>query len=63
LSFVTQPTTLVLVGTVEFSCWLILVQLHVLCCLPSWSLDPVTQSGGAKLTNIMMVAIRNLRVE
>jgi hypothetical protein len=52
-----------LVWSVEFSCWLILVRPHVLSCRPSWSLTLVTQSGGRKLTYIMMVAICNLHVE
>jgi hypothetical protein len=63
LYFVTQLTTLTLVQTVEFSCWQILVKPHVLCCWLSWTLTVITQSGGRKLTSIMMVAICNLRVE
>jgi len=52
-----------LVWTVEFSCWLILVKCHVFCCLLSWSLTLVRQSGRIELTHIMMVAICNLHVE
>ena len=63
LYFVTQLTTLTLVETVEFSCWLILVKPRVLCCWLSWTLTLITQSGGRKRAYIMMVAIRNLRVE
>ena len=51
-----------LVWTVEFLCWLILVRPHILCCWLSWPLTIVTQSGGIELTYIMMVAIRNLLV-
>ena len=39
------------------------VEPHVLCCWLSWPLTLVTQSGGRKVTFIMMVAIRNLPVE
>ena len=52
-----------LVWSIEFSSWLILVRPHVLCCRPSWSLILVMQSGGRKLIYIMMVAICNLHVE
>jgi len=57
LYFVTQLTTSMLVWSIEFSSWLILVRPHVLCCRPSWSLILVMQSGGRKLIYIMMVAI------
>jgi len=57
LHFVTLLTTLVLVWMVEFSCWLISVKLCVLYCWLSWPLILVTQSGGRKLTYIMMVPI------
>lgn len=40
-----------------------LVSSHILCCWPSWSLNLVTQSGGRKLTYIMIVAICILGVE
>jgi len=50
---------MMLVQTVEFSCWLILVQ-HVLCCWLSWPNNLITQSGTGKLTYIIMVAIHNL---
>jgi hypothetical protein len=53
---------MMLVWTVEFSCWLILVQ-HVLCCWLSWPLNLITQSGRGKLNYITTVAIRNLCVE
>jgi len=62
LYFVTQLTTLTVVQTVEFSCWQILVKPRVLCWL-SWTLTVITQSGGRKLTYIMMVAKCTLRVE
>jgi len=52
-----------LVGMVEFWCWLILVRLHVLYCWLSWPVNLLTLSGGAKLTYIMMVVICNLHVE
>lgn len=45
------------------SCWLILVRHCVFCCQLSWPLNRVVQSGGRKLTYILMVAIRNLHVE
>jgi hypothetical protein len=61
LYFVNQLTTLMLVWTVEFSCLLILVRPCVLCFWLSWPL--VTQSGGRKLTYIMVVARRNLHIE
>jgi hypothetical protein len=49
-----------LVWTVEFSCSLIWVRPHVLCCWLSWPLTLVMQPGRRKLANIMAVAIRNL---
>ena len=52
-----------LVWSVEFSCWLILVRPHVLCCQLSWPLARVMQSAGRKLIYIMMVAIPNLELE
>jgi len=52
-----------LVWTVEFSCSLILVSPHVLCCWLSWPLTLVMRSDRRKLAYIMMVAIRNLHVE
>jgi len=45
------------------SCWLILVRHCVFCCWLSWPLNCVVQSGGRKLTYILMVAIHNLHVE
>lgn len=63
LYFITQWTAFMLVGMVEFWCWLILVRLHVLYCWLSWPLNLVTLSGGTKLTYIMMVVICNLHVE
>jgi len=56
-------TTLMLVWMAKFSCWLILVRLHVLCCWLSLPFTPVMQSGGKRLTYIMMVSICNLHVE
>ena len=53
---------MMLVWSVEFSCWLIWVQ-HVLCCRLFWPLNLITQSGRGKLNYIMMVAIHNLCVE
>jgi hypothetical protein len=61
--FLTQLTTFMLVGMVEFWCWLILVRLYVPYCWLSWPLNLVTLSGGTKLTYIMMVVICNLHVE
>jgi hypothetical protein len=52
-----------MVWTVEFSCWLIVVRYRVLCCCLSVPLALVTQSGGRKLNYIMVMAIRNLPVE
>jgi hypothetical protein len=46
-----------------FASWLILVRHRVLCCWLSWPLNRVVQSGGTKLTYILMVAICNLHVE
>jgi hypothetical protein len=63
LYFVNQLATLMLVWTVEFSCWLFLVRPCVLCFWLSWPLTLVTQSGGRKLTYIMVVARRNLHIE
>ena len=40
-----------------------LVMPRVLCCCLSWPLALVTQSSGRRLNYIVMVAIRNLRVE
>jgi len=54
---------LMLVWAGEFSCWLILVRPYVLCCWLFWPLSLVMQSGGRKLTYIMMVMIHNLHVE
>ena len=54
---------MLLVWTVEFSCWLILVKPCVLCCCLSWPLALVTQFSGRRLNYIIMLAIRNLRVE
>ena len=56
-------TTLMLVWTVEISCWLILVRPCVICCWLSWPLALVTPSDGRKLTCIIMVAICHLRVK
>ena len=52
-----------LVWMVGFSCWLILVRCHVLCCWLSWLHTLIRQLGGIELTHIMMVAICNLHVE
>jgi len=52
-----------LVWTVEFSCWLILVRPSVLCCWLSGPHNLVMQSGGRKLTYSMMVAICILHIE
>jgi len=52
-----------LVWMVDFSCWLILVSCHVLCCWLSWLLTLIRQSGGIELTHIMMIAICNLHLE
>jgi hypothetical protein len=52
-----------LVWTIEFTCWLILVKARVLFCWLFWPFTVVTQSRGYKLTSIMMVAIYNLFVE
>ena len=52
-----------LVWMIELSCWLILVRLCVLCCWLSWPLTLVMQSGGRKLTYIIMVVICNFYVE
>jgi hypothetical protein len=52
-----------LVWTVEFSCWLILFRPNVRFCWLSWPHTLVTQSGERNLPFIMLVAIRNLRVE
>ena len=52
-----------LVWTVAFSCWLILVRPCVLCFWLSWPLTLVPQSGGRKLTYIMVVARCNMRIE
>jgi len=41
LYFVIQLTTMMLVQTVELSCWLILVQ-HVLCCWLFWPLNLIS---------------------
>ena len=51
------------VWTVEFSCWLILLRPSVRCCWLFWPLTLVTQSGERNLPFIMLVALRNLRVE
>jgi len=61
LYFVTRLTTLMVVWTVEFSSWPILVKASVLSCWLSWPL--VTQPGGRELTCCMMVGIRNWRLE
>jgi hypothetical protein len=61
--FVTQLTTLTLVWTVEYLCWLILVRPCVLCCWLSLPLTLVSQSGGQRLTYVTMVAICNLHIE
>jgi hypothetical protein len=55
--------TSMLVWTVEFSCWPILLRPSVRCCWLSWPLTLVTQSGERNLPFIMLVAIRSLRVE
>jgi hypothetical protein len=39
------------------------VRPRVLCCWIFWPLTGVTQSGGRKLTCIVMVEIRNMHVE
>jgi hypothetical protein len=52
-----------LVWTVEFSCWLILVRPRILCYCLSWPLALVTQSSSRTLNYIVMVEIRNLRAE
>jgi hypothetical protein len=52
-----------LVWTVEFSCWLILVRPRVLWCCLSWPLALVMQSSGRTLNYIVMVEIRNLLSE
>jgi len=51
-----------LVWTVEFAGLLILVRPYVLHCWLSLLLILVLQLVGRKLTDIMMVAIRNLHV-
>ena len=60
--FYSQQTSM-LAWTVEFSCWLILLRPIVHCCSLSWPLTLVTQSGERNLPFVMLVAIRNLRVE
>jgi len=52
-----------LVWMVEFSCWLILVRPCVLCFWLFWPLTLVPQSGGRKLTYILVVARCNLHIE
>jgi len=52
-----------LVWTVELSCWLMLAGPCVLCCWLPWPRYLITQSGGRKLTYIVMVATCNLHVE
>jgi len=52
-----------LVWTVGCSCWLILVRPPVLCCWLSWPLNVVMQSGGRRLTYVMVVAVCNLCIE
>lgn len=61
--FLSHMTTLMLVWTVEVSCWLILVRPRVICCCLSWPLGLVVQSSGRKLNYIMMVALHNFHVE
>jgi len=56
-------TTLMLVWTVQFSYWLILVKPCALCCWLTWPLTLVMQSDGKKMSYIMTVAIHNLHVE
>jgi hypothetical protein len=46
-----------------FSCRLILVRARVLFCWLFWPLTIVTQSGGCKLTSVVLVEICNLLVE
>jgi len=55
--------TLMLVWTVEFSCSLIWVRPHVLCCWLSWPFTLVMQSGRRKLAYIMIVAMCILHVK
>ena len=62
LHFVIQLTTLMLVWTVEFSCWLIFVSRRALCCWLSWQLTMETV-WWKTADYIVMVAMRNLRVE
>ena len=63
LYIVIQLTTLMLVWTGEFLCWLFFFLRPLIRCRLSWSLNLVTHSGGRNLTYIIMVAIRNIRAE
>jgi hypothetical protein len=55
--------TSMLVWTVEFSCWPILLRPNVRCCWLSWPLTLVTQSGERNPPFIVLVTISNLHVE